>query len=87
MNEPTTAPSTCLHTRFRVHAEVERYAESPTEQPKGFTVQLQVMCDDCKRRFVFDPDATIPGHDEPGAYINPEGWVMEVPIVPEENVH
>lgn len=79
--------STCLHNQFVVHTEVQRYSDSPTEPAKGFSVQIQVRCEQCKRVFHFDPEATIPGHDEPGAYVNPEGWAMEVPIVPADNVN
>jgi hypothetical protein len=72
----------CLHTRFRVHAEVQRYAAGADAPAVGFTLQAQVVCEDCRAQFTFDPEATIPGHDEPGAYVNPEGWAMEVPLSP-----
>lgn len=70
----------CLHRSFRVNAEVNRFAESDAEPAKGFSVQIQAICDECKARVIFDPEGTIPGHDEPGAYVNPEGWAMEVPV-------
>ncbi len=77
----------CLHRKFQVHAEVNRYANSNEEPAKGFGLQVQVICDECRNRFVFDTEGQLPSHDEPGAYVNPEGWAMEVPIIPGSTEH
>ncbi len=74
--------NTCLHTSFRVHAEVQRYAPGADAPAQGFSLQCQVVCADCRVQFTFDTECTIPGHGEPGAYVNPEGWALEVPISP-----
>lgn len=77
----------CLHRKFVIHAEVNRYGESHDEPAIGFSVQVQVICDECRNRFVFLTEGTIPGHDEPGAYVNPDGWAMEVPVAPGSTEH